>query len=121
MKGPSSSIVLVGILTAIAIGSTSGFFFHKDKSSPKFSAVSLFPPYGGSEERGGFGRGRGRGRGRGDRGRGRGRGRGGGRGDRDENVRRLGADTAAVPKGKLIPISTPTYNSNNNGKPNPLN
>ena len=54
MKGSSSSIVLVGILT---VGGTSGFFFHKE-SSPKFedSAVSLFPPYGGSEERGGFGR-----------------------------------------------------------------
>lgn len=44
------------------------------KKVSSFSALSLFPPNGGSEERGGFGRGRGRGRG--DRGRGRGRGRG---------------------------------------------
>src|SRR5210317_674488 len=66
---PFTIAVMLSIMTEFtALG-----FIPKPKLEPSFSALSLFPPNGGSEERGGFGSGRGRGRG--DRGRGRGRGR----------------------------------------------
>ena len=66
---PFTIAVMLSIMTEFT---ALGFIPKLEPTS--FSALSLFPPNGGSEERGGFGRGRGRGRG--DRGRGRGRGRG---------------------------------------------
>lgn len=76
MKNSTSFCFAISIaailLPLTTLQGTLGFIPKPKKAAVPLKAVTLFPPYGGSEERGGFGRGRGRG----DRGRGRGRGRG---------------------------------------------